>query len=146
MNKAGMVFGFLIIMVAFILLPTLLNAFDAWDYTESTTTSAITTDAGETSGNVTLGYDLYNANLDNVIDISSSSSSDTPAPASYNEVSQILTIDGLAEDTTRSVTIEYRTARDDDFLSSISTIMPFLIVVFLIILGAGLAYMSWRRG
>lgn len=146
MGKAGAVFGILIVMIALILTPTLLSAFDSWSYTESTTIAAITTGGGVTSGNATLGNDLYNDNLDNVISINSTDSDDTPAPASYSHATNALAVDGLAASTTRSLTIDYLIERDDDFLATLAPFMGALIIIFLIALGAGVAFMSWKRG
>ncbi len=146
MNKAGIVFGFIIVMLAFTLSPRLLTAFDSWSYSDSTAIAAITTTAGIYTGNATLGNELYNDNLDNITLISSTNSSDTPAPASYSHATRALAISGLVEEATRSLTIDYRTARDDDFLATISPLMGILIIIFLIVIGAGIAFVSWKKG
>jgi hypothetical protein len=146
MGKAGAVFGILIIMIALILSPRLLTAFDSWSYAESTTIAAITTGAGVYTGNATLGYELYNDNLDNIVSVNSTDSSDTPAPSSYSHATKSLAIAGLTESVTRSLTIEYRTVRDDDLLATLAPFMGILIILFLIILGAGIAFVTWQKG
>jgi hypothetical protein len=146
MGKAGAVFGIIIIMIALILSPKLLTAFDSWSYMESTTIAAITTGGGTTTGNATLGHELFNDNLDNIVTLNSTDSTDTPAPASYSHATKALAIDGLTASTTRSLTIEYRTVREDDLLSTLAPFMGILIILFLIILGAGIAFASWKKG
>lgn len=146
MGKVGGVFGILIVMIALMLSPALLTAFDSWSYTESTTIAAITTGVGVYSGNATLGNDLYSDNLDNIISINSTSSSDTPAPASYSHATNALAIDGLIASTTRSLTIEYLIDREDDLLATLAPFMGVLIIIFLIVLGAGVAFVSFKKG
>ena len=146
MGKVGAVFGIIIVMIALMLSPMLLTAFDSWSYTDSTTIAAITTGVGVYTGNATLGSELYSDNLDNVVSINSTDSSDTPAPASYSHSTKALAVAGLAASTTRSLTIEYRTEHDDDVLATLAPFMGVLIIIFLIALGAGVAFMSWKRG
>lgn len=146
MGKVGAVFGIIIIMIALILSPQLLTAFDSWSYSESTTLAAITTGPGVSTGNATLGYELFNDNLDNVTGINSTDTTDTPAPSSYSHATRALAIAGLTESATRSLTITYYTERDDSLLSTIAPFMGILIILFLIILGVGIAFASWKKG
>lgn len=145
MGKGGIVFGFILMVVSWMLFPSLLTAFDKWGYTEVSTIAAITTE-GNTTGSITLGHALLDDNLDNVVLITSSNTSDTPAPDTYTSISKSLTIAGLEEDATRSVTVDYKTERDDDLLGTIQPFMPFFISIMLFAVGAGMAYLSWKRG
>lgn len=144
MNKMGVAFGIIIIIIAFILTPFLLDAFDAWNYAEASTTASVTTGGGVTDGNVSLGYELYLANLDSVTAINSTDSDDTPAPANYTEVSRVLNVSGLQASTTRTLTIAYLTARSDSYLPTIGNVAPLLIVVCILAIGAGMVYKSWQ--
>lgn len=145
MGKGGMVLGTILIILAFGMFPFLLSAFDQWAYADSTTIAAITTGGGETAGNITLGSDLYDENLDSVIDIDTSNADDTPAPSYYNTITRALEISGLEESVTRSLTIEYRTPRDDDFLGTLRPVLPVFLCICLLGTGAAIAYTSYKR-
>lgn len=137
-GRGGAVVGLLIIIVGFILFPILLTAFDDLDRTEVETSATVTT-AGVTTGNLTLNSGLYNANLDNVIEISSSDTDDDPAPNSYNSSTDALEVSGLQQSTSRTLTVSYYTERDTGYISTLLPIVPFII--FLLFLGAGCGIM-----
>lgn len=143
MRGAGVVFGIILILLAFIISPFMLDAFDAWRYTEATTISSLTT-GGETTGDITLGHDLYSENLDSVQSISSTNDSDTPAPISYVESTLVLEVGGLEESATRTLTVTYLTDREDNYLPTLATTFPILIVVCILGIGVGVTYRSWR--
>lgn len=143
MRGAGVVFGIILIMLAFIISPFMLDAFDSWNYTEATTISSLTTD-GVTVGNITLGHTLYSENLDSVVSIFSTNTSDAPAPAAYYESALALEVGGLEESATRTLTIAYLTDRTDTYLPTLSTVFPILIIVCILGIGMGITYRSWR--
>jgi len=143
MRGAGVVFGIILILLAFIISPFMLDAFDAWHYTEATTISSLTT-GGVTAGNITLGHDLYSENLDSVKSISSTNTSDTPAPAAYYESVLAFEVGGLEESATRTLTVTYLTDRVDTYLPTLATTFPILIVVCILGIGVGITYRSWR--
>ena len=144
MNKLGVGFGIIIIILAFIILPFTLDAFDSWNYKEEQNISSVTTATGITTGNITLGYELYSSNLDSVLSISSSDTDDTPAPSSYNENNKILTVSGLQAETTRTLTTGYRTPRADSYLPTLAGIFPLFITLCLLAVGGGIAWRSWK--
>ena len=145
MARGGAVIGLILIIIGIILFPVLLSSFDDMSKTDAATIGTVATGVGVTTGDVTLNSGLYDTNLDNIIDISSTDTDDFPAPSSYNENTDALTVSGLEASTSRALTVEYYTEMDTGYISTILPIAPF--VVFLIFLGAGggIMYRSIRR-
>jgi len=144
MGKGGVVFGIILIILGFGITPFMLDAFDSWRFTEAITLSVVTTGEGVTTGNVTLGNELYSANLDSVQRIASTNSDDTPAPSTYNEVTLALQVAGLEASESRSLTITYLTERTDSFLPNLAGVLPVLVVICMVGAGVGITVRSWR--
>ena len=145
MSKGGVAFGIILIVFAFILFPLLLDSFDDMGKESITTSATVTTGVGETVGNITLNSSLYDANTDNIIELSSTESSDDPAPAEYYENTDALEVSGLSASTSRTITVEYYSERDTGYLSSLIPVAPFFIFAMFLAGGAGLIYKSVRR-
>jgi hypothetical protein len=96
-----------------------------WRTTDSTETFAVTTAAGVTSANVTLGHDLYQAALSEVISVSSNIT-ETPAATTYVEASKRLTVSALNANDTRTLTVRYYAETDDTVMRALG---PFLSVL-----------------
>jgi hypothetical protein len=143
-GKGGVALGAIVILVGIIMFGTLLTAVDSWAYAAATTTRTIVT-TGATSGDVVLGSELYDENLDNVSAITSTLITDNPAPDSYSSVNTTLTVGGLTDDSTRAVTVTYLTAREDSLLSTFQPFLPFLIGLMFLAAGGGLIWSSVRR-
>jgi len=143
-GKGGVALGAIVILVGIIMFGTLLTAVDSWAYAAATTTRTIVT-TGATSGDVVLGSELYDENLDNVSTITSTLITDNPAPDSYSSGNTTLTIGGLTDDSTRAVTVTYLTAREDSLLSTFQPFLPFLIGLMFLAAGGGLIWSSVRR-
>ena len=143
-GKGGVALGAIVILVGIIMFGTLLTAVDSWAYAAATTTRTIVT-TGATSGDVVLGSELYDENLDNVSTITSTLITDNPAPDSYSSGNTTLTIGGLTDDSTRAVTVTYLTAREDSLLSTFQPFLPFLIGFMFLAAGGGLIWSSVRR-
>lgn len=80
---------------------------DAVTETATQSISGITTAAGTYSANVTLGRAMYNNDTQSVSGITSNLSDDSPTAYSYNSVSRILVVSGLAADSSRTLTIAF---------------------------------------
>lgn len=103
-------------------------------------TAELTTAAGQTSANITLSNLIYNSTISKITSISSNISSDTPAAFTFNALSKILTISGLASDSTRTIEITYRSESEnlDPMMLMIFSILRWLWVFFMIgFFGAG---------
>lgn len=71
-----------------------------------TDTNTVTTAAGVTTGNVTLFTALHDDDT-STITITSNDSDDSPVYSSYNTTTRALDFTGLAENTTRTITVTY---------------------------------------
>lgn len=69
--------------------------------------SAVSTAAAVTTANVTLGQTLYNGVTTSVQSVSSNISGDSPTAYSYNTVSKVLLVSGLAASSNRTLTVNY---------------------------------------
>lgn len=144
MNKGGAVLGLVVIIIGFILFGTLLTSIDSWAYAEATTAHTIITGGAATTGNITLGNPLYDANLDNISEITSSLTADDPAPSVYDEDTDTLTVSGLEVSQSRTITVTYSTERTDSVLSTLRPFVPFLVLLMFLAAGGGLIWRSVR--
>lgn len=103
----------------------------------STQSTVVTVGAGITAANVTLAKDLYQANIVNVVSITSTDGTDAPAATLYTESTLGLQIAGLNDDATRTLTIAYYGETDSDVMRVIG---PFLGVL---IIGGSAALIIW---
>jgi len=143
-NRGSALLGTILIVIGIILFPLLLTAFDGMNTAQVTSVSTIVTEGIETAGNMTLTSGLYDDNTDNVVSISSSNTADAPAPASYSHATKALAVSGLHESDTRAITVDYKTERQDNYLSTILPIAPFIVFIFFLAGGGGLIYRSFR--
>ena len=144
-GKGGVALGAIVILVGIIMFGTLLTAVDSWAYTENTTARTIITGGGNTTGTMSLGSPLYDENLDKVLTLTSTLSTDNPASLSYTDTGDILTVSGLTVSETRTITAVYLTQRTDSLLSTFQPFLPFLIGFMFLAAGGGLIWSSVRR-
>ena len=103
-----------------------------------TQSSAVTTGVGVTTGNITLGSDLYQDNTSHISTITSNVTGETPVATGYTTASNILNVGSLQASTTRMLTVNYYAAIDDDYMNIIGPFMAFLIfggILFAIVWG-----------
>lgn len=86
------------------------------------------TGVGVTTYNTTLTSPLWNNNRAHA-ETSSDLNTDTPTPSSYNVTSRNLLVDGLTANTSRVITIEYKTAGLADYegVEEVSTKTPLFL-------------------
>ena len=137
--------GFILIVIGFVLFPTLLDSFESMAYTEATTSRTVATGAGEANATIVLGNELYSDNMDYVGSVSSTLGTDDPAPAAYNGSTDTLTVSGLTANETRTLSVVYSTARDDSPIDIVRPIMPFFILMMFVIAGVGMIVLTFRR-
>ena len=126
MNKSmlSMVLGIIAIAIAFVAFPIVLDATstvishsgDVMESDSATTYVASFTEddeaitgVGETTADIVLTYDLYEAGVGNVESITSTEGTDTPTADSYVEATKTLTVGGLTAEKTRTLTTTYKT-------------------------------------
>jgi len=142
----GAAISIICVIVAFIFFPQIMRTAEEAKVREATETHLVVTDVAEEEAEVTLYNDLYNANLEYVVGISSSNDNDTPVATDYNEVTQKLTVGGLVAEVTRNLEISY----DTDAIANLTGVgaflglTPFLFLGGIIAIIGGIIYHSFR--
>lgn len=138
MGKSGSVIvGIIMVAVMFIIFPIVMDsahALQTEEYTQEE--AAVETGVGETSADVVLDEELWSDSVDNVVSIASDDETDTPVAGSYAAATQTLTVTGLTAETTRALTIFYKTDALTDYtgMGAIVAVAPLLL--FLGVIGA----------
>jgi len=127
-------YAFFVIVVAAILfmLPLTTAIYDfRTDLREDTFNN--TTGVGETTANLTLFKPIYDDDT-GTVGILSSISTDTPLYSSYNATSRLLGMTGLADNSTRVLTISYDidALEGSDAINTIMDIIPFIWMMVII--------------
>lgn len=123
MNKGiGAAISIICVIVAFIFFPQIMRTAEEAKVREATETHLVVTEVAEEEAEVTLYNDLYNDNLEYVVEITSSNDNDTPVATDYNDVTKKLTVGGLVAEVTRSLDINY----DTDALANFTGVGAFL--------------------
>ena len=132
---AGAAMVLIFVVVLFSIFPLVLTGTDETLTDPSTETGNITTGAGVTTGTISLSPALYNDDITSVTGISSSYGSDTPSASSYNGATDILTVGGLAESQTRTITVEYVYEATSDYTGLTSFVRLAPMLLFMAIIG-----------
>ncbi len=133
----------IVVIAALILLfgvfsDNIIDGINDWRTDETTENFLTTTGAGQTSANLTLSYDLFQAALAEVTSITSSNVTDTPVGTAYVGDDKQLTVGGLAASATRTLTVDYTSETED---AEMRLIGPFLGVL---VLGGAVFYIFWQ--
>ena len=131
-----MVLGIIAIAIAFIIFPIVLDAAGSVlsHSNDVKQTDEVTTAVAVTTADVVLEHELYEADVLNVVSITSTLGTDVPTADSYVEATKTLTVSGLTADTTRNLTITYETESMGVFtgLGSIVKVAPLIIFIGLL--------------
>jgi len=143
MNKGiGAAIAIICVIVAFVFMPQVMRSSEQVKMREVSEVHLVATGASETTADIILYNDLYNANLEYVLDINSSNTSDTPVATTYNEVTRTLTVGGLVVETERSLQVKY----DTDALTDVTGVgvliglSPFLFLGGIIAIIGGVVF------
>ena len=131
----GAAISIICVIVAFIFFPQVMRTAEEAKVREATETHLVVTGVGEEDADVTLYNDLYSANLEYVVEISSSNENDTPVATDYNEVTTKLTVGGLVAEVTRNLEINY----DTDAIANLTGVGAFLGLTPFLFLGGIIA-------
>jgi hypothetical protein len=104
----------------------ILDGITGWRTVDTTESFAATTGAGETTENVTLGFDLFQAAVAEVISITSNNTFDAPIALVYYETPKNLTIGGLVVAETHTLTVNYLAETED---TTMRVLGPFLVIL-----------------
>jgi hypothetical protein len=129
------VLAIVIVLVLAMTLPAVGPAVKAFRTDVVSQSFTVATAGGETSANVSLSKPLWDASVIEITALSSNTTDDAPVASSYNGTGQLLQITGLAVDTSRTLSVSYRTGGLTDYAGADTgaTKLP-AIVVFLVIL------------
>ena len=106
---------------------SIISGIHGWRTEDTTQQFVVTTAAAETTADITLSHDLFQASTDEVYSVTTSQN-ETVAATSYVEATKVLTISNLTDDLTRVVTVSYYGETEDDTMRIVG---PFLgIVIF----------------
>lgn len=75
--------------------------------------NAVITAVGVTNSTATLQFPLHDGNINGITSITSDHSTDNPIATTYNLATKLLTIEGLTENATRNLTVNYLSPRPD---------------------------------
>lgn len=120
MKSLIIIFGTLLLIIA---TPFVFESIDnalTDEYSQSF--ASVSTGAGEYAANVTLSREPHNEDTNDVTEISSNISSDSPSASDYNTVSKSLEVSGLVESEERTLTVEF-------YIDSVS--LPASMVTFM---------------
>ena len=143
----GVIAGIIMIMIAFVVFPMVMTgAHEVLTDDETESFENVSTGTGETTATVTLSKSLYDNSTSSVTSITSDNANDDPTADSYNSSNKQLTVGGLAESATRTLTVAYESEATEGYtgLKSLVKIRPTLIFVMLLFSGGGLVYFSIR--
>lgn len=115
----------------------ILDGIKDWRTNDTTESFSVTTGAGETTSNMTLGYDLYQAATAEIVSITSNITGETPVASSYTEATKYLVLAGLNPSAVHTITISYYSETDDNIMRVVG---PFLGVL---IIGGCVGFIVW---
>jgi len=132
------------LFVIFQMFPSFMDATHDVITDETSVSGNVTTGAAETTGTVGLTFGLYQDEITNVVSITSTEGSDTPAASSYAAASDLLTVSGLAANSTRILTVTYDWDATTQFegFGPITRMAPLLMILAVI----GIAVFSMYKG
>jgi len=131
------IIGVAILMIIFPIIMSSTNELKTDAYTQTIPT--VTTGAGETTTDIVLTLDLYNADTTKIISITSDNIADTPVAGTYTEATKTLNVTGLAESDTRTLTITYSYDALEEYtgMSAMVGMTPLLIWVAILAIVVG---------
>jgi hypothetical protein len=99
--------------------------------------SGVITPGGQYSANVTLDLALYQDSIQNIKSASSNVTGDYPSAAYYNPTGRVLEISGLADGSTRALTVQYGVT--SDVVNDMPALPAVLITAAWLFIFAGIA-------
>ena len=116
----------------------IIDGIKGWRTNDTLQSESVATGVGQTTANVTLDYDLYQAVTAEVQSISSNITGETPVASAYTEATKVLLVSGLDASATRTLGIQYYAETEDTTMRVLGPFLAgigFLILVGLIIWG-----------
>lgn len=145
MQSIGRIIGACLIILLLGSILVGINTFRSQSLTEAH--GSLATGAGVTSYGVPLTVDLFDAYIYNVTSVTSNETTDVPLVTAYASATKIITITGLAESKTRTLTVIYKISSLDSYLAADlgARLYPFLLVLGVIGIIVGAVVVSFKR-
>jgi hypothetical protein len=124
---------FIEIAIIVLMFPLAMNGLKAARAIEYIQTAPGVVTAAATTADVILVKPLFDDDVVNVASITSADTDDVPAVSAYTTGSKALTVQGLAENTTRTLYITYNYQRFDDALDLFFGYLPMFLMLSLAI-------------
>ncbi len=131
----GVVIGVVALLMLYIALPVIPQAVESFRTDVKTQNYNISTAVGSTNTSVALSNSLWNSDVSYVTGISSNTTGDSPVADNYTVASRSLSISGLAGNTTRLLSVDYRAAglTSNPAADQASTFLPGIVVGLIIL-------------
>jgi len=88
----------------------------------------VTTGAAETTSNMTLSHDLYQAATAEIVSMTSNITGETPVASAYTEATKFLVLAGLNPSSAHTITINYLAETDDSIMRVLGPFLAVLII------------------
>jgi len=139
----SVVIGVVAVIILALTLPSIPTAVEDFRTETLSQSYSVTTGVGVTIGSVPLASSLWNDSVAYVTNISSNITGDSPLADNYTAASRTVGITGLSANTTRSLTVSYRTgglsanpAADSGITFLPSVIVGLIILIPLVLLAS----------
>ncbi len=145
MNKAlSVAVGIIMIAIAFVVFPIIMDASDSILAPEKTQVITVPTAGGVTTATLTLTDGVYENDKANVT-LSSSNANDVPVVSSASGKSVVVT--GLEASSTRLMNVAYASDALDNYtgLAAIVKVAPLIVFVSILGVAIGGAYFSFKK-
>lgn len=124
--------AFLVILAVFLLLgagaTAIIQGVHTWRTDDTTEQFAVSTAAGVTTANVTLGGTLFQNATSEVVSITSNVTGESPIASAYTSATQVLLVAALTPNTTHTLTINYYADTSDSVVYAIGPYLALLII------------------
>jgi hypothetical protein len=146
MQKAfGALFGIVLLLGCFGTL--ILSGVKTWRTDGITTENhLVITTAGVTTANLTLEKELFQSQLSQIDEITSSDEADTPVATEYDEDNQVLTVGGLNDDATRTLAVDYYGLNDNVVMLAIGGFLGVGIIGFILVMLVKEGFFGGKKG
>jgi hypothetical protein len=127
------------VVVVIMMLGAMMLALNTFRAEAITAPYNVTTDGSTEQAAVTLANDVLDDNKINIT-VTSSDQDDAPIPFTYVASTNVLTITGLAISTTRTLTVIYDTAAQNQIVDLLAKYFPVFLILGIIAIVGGLIY------
>lgn len=136
MKVFSIVIGLVVVLLLFLALPAITKGVVSYRTEVLTQSYSVTTGVSETTASVALSHTLWQNSVAYVTNLSSNSTDDSLLSDNYTAASKALNLTGLADNTTRLLSVSYRAGGLDEYpgADEVSTKIPGIVVGLFILI------------